>query len=231
MGWGQGYESISDVNSRLEREGRQEQRQGLQNLQIIDDLKIKLENISKEKKQFLDEIKNDPSNIENYETDMNEYGIILNTYNDIYSTTYENDLNRINQTKNINYNLNLYFSKILDDTYQSQYKEYSKKNKMIHILIIFIIIGIIVLIVTHIKDISDYWLFLFVPIILIVGYISYTWFKRILEKKYTEKQNKREHIKNTITNKYKEYNNNTFTNSEEESIRTIIENTKTTIGT
>ena len=171
MGWGQGYESISDVNSRLEREGRQEQRQGLQNLQIIDDLKNKLELLSTEKQKFLVEIKKDPHSIENYETDMKEYGIRLNTYNDKYSTDYEKYLERINQTENINYNLNLYFSQILDNTYQSQYKEYSKKNKMIHILIIFIIIGIIVLIVTHIKDISDYWLFLFVPIILIVGYI------------------------------------------------------------
>ena len=57
MGWGQGYESISDVNSRLEREGRQEQRQGLQNLQIIDDLKNKLELLSTEKQKFLVEIK------------------------------------------------------------------------------------------------------------------------------------------------------------------------------
>ena len=230
MGWGQGYESISDVNSRLEREGRQEQRQGLQNLQIIDDLKNKLELLSTEKQKFLVEIKKDPHSIENYETDMKEYGIRLNTYNDKYSTDYEKYLERINQTENINYNLNLYFSQILDNTYQSQYKEYSKKNKMIHILITFFILCIIAYILIISKDKNYILLLLCFPII-IIGYISYNIFKRILEKKYTDKQENRIKILQNINDKYNNSNGEKFINDEEESIRTIIENTKTTIGT
>ena len=230
MGWGQGYESISDVNSRLEREGRQEQRQGLQNLQIIEDLKNKLELLSTEKQKFLVEIKKDPHSIENYETDMKEYGIRLNTYNDKYSTDYEKYLERINQTENINYNLNLYFSQILDNTYQSQYKEYSKKNKMIHILITFFILCIIAYILIISKDKNYILLLLCFPII-IIGYISYNIFKRILEKKYTDKQENRIKILQNINDKYNNSNGEKFINDEEESIRTIIENTKTTIGT
>jgi hypothetical protein len=230
MGWGQGYESISDVNSRLEREGRQKQRQVKQDTEINYDLKNKLENISKEKEKFLDEIKNDPSNIENYETDMNEYGIILNTYNDIYSTTYEKNLERINQTEIIKDYLQQYFSKILDNRYKDQYKEYSKKNKMIHILITFFILCIIAYILIISKDKNYYLLLLCFPIIYI-GYKSYNMFKRILEKKYTDKQDKREQILQNINNKYIESNKNNFIGNEEDTIRTIIKDTKYDIGT
>ena len=161
---------------------------------------------------------------------MKEYGIRLNTYNDKYSTDYEKYLERINQTENINYNLNLYFSQILDNTYQSQYKEYSKKNKMIHILITFFILCIIAYILIISKDKNYILLLLCFPII-IIGYISYNIFKRILEKKYTDKQENRIKILQNINDKYNNSNGEKFINDEEDKISTIIKDTKKTTGT
>lgn len=102
---------------------------------------------------------------------------------------------------------------------------------MIHILITLFIIVIIVFIVLLSENISKDWLFICFPIIYI-GYKSYNMFKRILEKKYTENDKRKQTLTN-ITNIYDDIKNS-IGNDEMKQISNIInetKNTQNTIGT
>lgn len=157
-----------------------------------------------------------PLSINNYKTDFRH-----DTYNAYMRTTYENHLDRIYKTNRINDRLKNYFNITLNNTYKFQYEDDSKKNKNNHILITLFIMCIIVLIVIFSKDTNYYLLFLSIPII-IIGYISYNIFKRILEKKYTEKQNKRVQILQNINDKYNNSNRYDFSNDDKNTIHNTL---------
>lgn len=209
-----GTPTPSDIKFQTMREESKKTREEYQTIKLSSVLKDKLILLSNEKQKFLEEIKKEPIN-STYTYDS-----------DRFKTTYENYLYRIDVTNAINAQLQKDFSQTLNEKYVSQYKKDSMKYKYIHITIVAIIMFIICLIVLVSKVISGYWLFLFVPIIIIIGYKSYNIFKRRLVNRYIEKQNKRENILKNINNLYNSTNTNSLTPDEEQEIRNIFLNSR-----
>lgn len=214
---------------KLEKESVQ--RQDTQKISLGPELVKKLEKLSQDRIKYKDTIETNKELRALYPNNR------IYIYHQPASTIYEKYLANIDYTDGSYAFFQEHYKTKLDNEYKLQYEKDSNKIKMNHFLVIFIIIVIIVLIVLLSENISNVWLILFLPII-IIGYISYNIFKRILEKKYTEKQNKKKQIFQNITNIYNDIIKNNFIGNEENKIRNIINDsggwylkTKKNIGT